>query len=226
MSKTVFLDMGGTLVESPDFFETVSGRLVGGAPDGKTLKLVAHTFMQIFLDRDPHKPFQSVEKILEKTLSLLAAESGYRDISAEAHELLFEVYLHRSRLFPEVIEVLEALQKEKVKMVIASDADTGLINEEMRKFKLKPYFDDKCVSDAVEAYKPGEKFIRYLKKYSAGNENSCFFVGDSQVDIESGQALGITSILIDRKKSGKDGGADFVIGDLTELLPVLGIARI
>jgi HAD superfamily hydrolase (TIGR01509 family) len=221
-SLTLFFDMGGTLVDSPDFFETVSSRLVGNPPDKKTCSIVMMTFGQIFRERNLYNPFLSVEGLLAKTLSILAAEHGYRDISSQAHDLVFEIYLHKSSLFPEVIPVLEALLKNKAQMIIASDADAALITEEIQKFHLEKYFIDRCVSDSVKAYKPAAGFTGYLKKYTAGNQNNCYFVGDSQVDMESARNLGIKSVLVNRNRSGQDLKADNVINDLAGLLPVLG----
>jgi len=108
-----------------------------------------------------------------------------------------------------------------VKMVIASDADTALMAEEMKKFHLEKYFIDRCVSDSVRAYKPAAGFTDYLRKYTSGKEKDCYFVGDMQVDVQSAKNLGIKSVLVDRKKCGQDFQADFVIRDLTALLPIL-----
>ena len=221
-SLTVFFDMGGTLVESPDFFEIVSGRLSGWPPDKKAYNLVLTKFMQIYRDREAYSPFLSVEGMLARTLTSLAREHGYLDLSHESHDLLFEVYLHKSDLFSEVISVLDKLLSNSARMVIASDSDTHLIEEEMTKFSLNKYFIDKCVSDS-KAYKPAVGFTNYLKKYTAGNKEHCYFIGDNLVDVESGRRLGIKSVLVDRKGSETPIDADYVISDLTGLLPILEI---
>ncbi len=91
--------------------------------------------------------------------------------------------------------------------------------------RIDKYFIDRCVSDSVKAYKPAAGFTDYLKKYTAGNEKNCYFVGDQRVDVESARNLGIVAVIVDRKKSGQAAGADFVINDLTGLLPVLGLGQ-
>ncbi|MBN1189260.1 MAG: HAD family hydrolase [Dehalococcoidales bacterium] len=219
----VFLDMGGTLVDSPDLFEAISARLVGCASDKKTCQTVMTTFIQVFRERDSIIPFLNVEGMMARILSVLAEKHGYKDISSQAHDIVFEVYLDKAALFPEVIPVLDRLLENDVKMVIASDADTHLMDEELKKFRLEKYFCDICVSDSVKAYKPTAGFTGYLKKYTLGNEKDCYFVGDSQVDVESAGRLGIKSVLVDRNKSGRNYQADYVFSDLTALPPALRI---
>ncbi len=43
-SLTVFLDLGGTLLDTPDIFEIVTRRLVDKWPDMRTSKLVLETY--------------------------------------------------------------------------------------------------------------------------------------------------------------------------------------
>ena len=84
-------------------------------------------------------------------------------------------------------------------MIIASDADAELMDKELEKYKIESYFSDRCVSESVKAYKPAVGFISYLRKYTVGIENSCYFVGDNLVDIESARRLGVKSVFIDRR---------------------------
>jgi phosphoglycolate phosphatase-like HAD superfamily hydrolase len=52
---------------------------------------------------------------------------------------------------------------------------------------------------------------------------NCYFVGDFRVEIECGKKLGIKSILVDRTNSKEQMDADYIIHDLRELLPILGL---
>ena len=222
MTQTIFFDVGGTLVDSPDFFEVVATRLCGDKLDRKDYDLVFSTFMQIYGNREKQGSFLRVEDLLAQTLTSLSMAHGYRNISEQSHDLVWEVFLHRSALFPEVRGVLKILFENKVSMVIASDADSDLMDQELNNFNIARYFCDKCVSESVKAYKPASEFINYLRKYTAGNEEHCYFVGDNRVDIESAKRLKIKSVLVDRKRSGNRFDADFMIHNLEELLPILG----
>ncbi len=224
MTLTVFFDVGGTLVDSPDFFEVVARRLCGGKPDKSARDLVFSTFMRIYEHRENQPSFLKVEDMLAQTLTSLSITYGYKNISEQSHDLVWEVYLHQAHLFPEVAAVLKKLSENNVRMIIASDADSELMDRELDKFDIAAYFCDKCVSESVKAYKPAPGFIEYLRKYTAGNEELCYFVGDNRVDIESAKGLKIRSVLVDRKGSGNRANAYFTIQNLEELLPILGFS--
>ena len=78
---TVFFDVGGTLVDSPDFFESVAKRLRASTGEGIARDLVFTTFMRIYENRETHASFLKVEDMLAKTLRLLARSHKYPDIS-------------------------------------------------------------------------------------------------------------------------------------------------
>lgn len=223
MALTVFFDVGGTLVDSPDFFETVSRRLCVDRPDEKVRDLAYTAFIKIYEKRESEHSFLKIEELLAEALEILSQSYGYRNISDQAHDIVWEVYLYRSGLYPEVVAVLEKLYKNNVRMIIASDADINLMDSEVAKFNIGTYFSDRCVSEMVKAYKPAREFVDYLKQYTVGNEDRCYFVGDSRVDIETAKRLEIKSVLVDRKRSGNRFKADFAIHNLDELLPIIGL---
>lgn len=224
MALTVLFDIGGTLVDSPDFFETVSRRLCDNMPDEKVRDLAYTAFMKIYEKRESEHSFLKIEELLAEVLELLSRSYGYRNISDQSHDIVWEVYLDRSSLYPEVITVMKKLHENNVSMVVASDADTDLMESELRKFNIGTYFSGRCVSEIVKAYKPAPAFVDYLKRYTADNPDHCYFVGDSRVDIETAKRLEIKSVLVDRKRSGNRFKADFAIHNLEELLPILGLS--
>jgi len=219
-SLTVFFDVGGTLQETTSFFEGIAKRLTGKKSDDKTRYLFSKMFVQLLNNTDR---YQSVEDILANSLALFAKKHKYADISGEAHNIYFNAFLYEAKLFPDTSRVLDILYRNNVRMIIASDADVELMEEELVKYDIKKYFIDVCTSGLVRAYKPSDKFVDYLRKYTANNEINCYFVGDRGVDIECGKKLGIKSILVDRTNSKEQMDADYIIHDLRELLPILGL---
>ena len=118
--------------------------------------------------------------------------------------------------------VLDRLLENGIKMVLASDADAEIMEQELVKYDLNKYFIGKCISSSVRAYKPTLGFIKHLKKYIDIREN-CYFVGDSNVDVESAKGLGIKSVLVDRAGEKSHIKADYRVRDLKELLPILNV---
>ncbi|MEE8414059.1 MAG: HAD-IA family hydrolase [Dehalococcoidales bacterium] len=216
----MIFDIGGTLLNPADLFEEISFNLTDKPSDKKTGDLVSETFNDLFQNQER---YQSVKDVIASTLAFLAKEYRYPDITNRADNIHSSVFLHKSRLFPETLYVLDILRKNNIRMIIASDADTGIVKEQLVKHNLNDYFIDSCTSDLSNAYKPSSAYLSYLTKYTFNNEKNSYFVGDNTQDIESGKRLGIKSVLIDRKSTKRKMDADYVIQDLRELIPILGI---
>ncbi len=218
---TVFLDVGGTILDSPIIFDTAARELASGQPDDNLSALVGEIMLSNFPREEEPYCFLTIEEVLAKTLRSLARDYGYPDTSNRAHELYLETYYHRASYFPETLEVLDSLLSAGVKMVMASDADAEIMGMEIAKFNLAKYFTDICLSGICKAYKPTRGFTRHLEKHIPQDKAKCYFVGDSRVDIESGTRLGIKSVHIDRKKAGNIFNADYCLQDLRGLLEIL-----
>lgn len=223
---TVFLDVGGTLLDTPDIFEIVTRRLVGKWPDIRTSELILETYegmIRTIRYEDDQYPFQNIVHVHAAALALLAEKHGYKNISNQARRICVDTYACKSVLFRETIPVLETLLRHDVRMIIASDNDREILDVQLTKHDLGKYFLDICISEDVRVYKPAPGFVNYLEKYASSNENYCYFVGDAKQDVESGNRLGIKSVLLDRRNTKGNMNADYVIHDLSELLPILGL---
>jgi FMN phosphatase YigB (HAD superfamily) len=223
---TVFFDIGGTLIDCPDIFEVITKKLVNRWPDQQTYDLALKTYEGMFNNmRSDHTgcPFNTVGESYAMALAFLARQYGYRDISDEACDIAVDTYGRQSNLFPETKPTLEKLLKNNVRMVIASDNDLEILEVQMLKHDLAKYFAHYCISETIRAYKPTAGFVANLKKYVPNDPSDCLFVGDMPFDVKSGERLGVKSVVVDRKNAGKEVSADFVIHDLSQLLPILGL---
>jgi phosphoglycolate phosphatase-like HAD superfamily hydrolase len=222
-SQVVIFDVGGTLSKTPDLFTAIAENLTGKQSDDKVRDLAFKVFINLYQNTVKSDQFQTMEDMITGTLGILAKDYGYPVTSNRARDIYFDVFLHKSSLFPEIPYLLDTLYKNDTSMIVASDADIVLTKEFLVKHKIDKYFVDICTSDLVEAYKPADKFVRYLTRYTSDNEENSYFVGDNRVDIESGEKLCIKSVLIDRRNREDKMGADYVIHDLKELLPILSL---
>ncbi len=222
-SLVVFFDVGGTLLNTPDLFASIADNLTNKQSDDNVRDLACKVFMKLFRNSVEDNYFLNIEDMIAATLDIFAKDYGYTVISSRAHDIYADVFLHKSSLFPGTQRLLDTLYKNSVRMVIASDANTVITKEVLVKHKLDKYFIDICTSDLVEAYKPSDKYVKYLIKYTSNNEENSYFVGDNKMDIESGKKLNIKSVLIDRRNVGDKMDADYVIHDLNELLQILSL---
>jgi FMN phosphatase YigB (HAD superfamily) len=217
---TIFFDIGGTLLSNPDIFEVVAARLTGKSNESSARDRYSRVFFDLIGSmRNDEVPFQTVVGTHQAALSEVSRH-GYKDISGEAREICVDTYARKSKLFPEVRNVLETLIKRNVRMFVASDNDYDILSVERAKHGLDRYMLDYCISEKAKAYKPALGFVNILKRHLPPSLVRCYFVGDTVFDIECAKRLGVISVLVARQPV-RDTQADFTIESLAGLVNLL-----
>ena len=219
---TVFFDIGGTLLGHPSLCETIAGKLGQIKYSSNVRELVMDSITNYRLEITSNN-FSNIVEVTRDVLISLSEQYSCPDISTEARDLCLNIYGHQSVLYPETLPILEKLAGNGVEMIIASDNDNDILEIQLEKNRLAPYFTAWYISERVRCYKSSNEYVNHLRKHCVGREDSCFFIGDMEWDIHCGQKLGIHSVFVDRENRGNVFNADYIIDDLTGLLPLLGI---
>jgi putative hydrolase of the HAD superfamily len=136
--------------------------------------------------------------------------------------LLDELVLHFHRkenwsLFPEVVEVLEALRGEGLKLVVVSNWDSTLPSL-LDRLDLTRHFDGVVVSALVGFSKPAREIFDTALALAGVAASEALHVGDSpSEDYEGARSAGLPAVLLDRAGLGHDGFD--CIRSLQEILP-------
>jgi putative hydrolase of the HAD superfamily len=139
-------------------------------------------------------------------------------------ELLDELVAHFARpeswsLYPEVLEVLEALRVRGMKLLVVSNWDSSLPGL-LDRLDLTRRFDAVVVSALVGASKPAGEIFREALERAGVAAHEALHVGDSpSEDYEGARAAGLPALLLDR--SGVAGEGFDTIRSLQEILPRL-----
>jgi len=218
MIHTVIFDVGGTLVKARSTLITFAEQL---KPDdyNELLSFMIKEFMKIYRDENPPK-FITIKEIIAIVLKKASAEFGVKDISGETDRRYGENYLNHANLFDDTIPTLEKLKKLGIKLIVASDADPDVLNEELSTFKIFKYFDRILISGAVKAYKPSDKMVDAIKDQCEEPYSGILFVGDTEVDILSAKKMGARSVLI-RRNGEFPLKADYCITSLESLFDII-----
>jgi putative hydrolase of the HAD superfamily len=197
--KAVLLDVGGTLLEvNPSVGE-----------------IYARVAVQYGINEDPkvlQKRFRDAW-VLQKKKGRHQDKGGWDEIVNEVFapypldnkdELVEKVYdAFRApdvwHLFPEVIPTIETLKSRGLSLSIASNWDDRLpaLLDEMN---LTPYFDHQFISFAVGYSKPHPQFFQTALNTLRLSPSEILHVGDdAQDDVVGASALGIHTLLINRK---------------------------
>ena len=140
-----------------------------------------------------------------------------RNAEEDADSVLSAAFERKA--FDEVAEVISELRK-KYGVFIGSNTDNDVLAAVMAKNEIS--VDKVYTSENLGCYKPNpEFFIKILEENGLKAEN-VMFIGDSlSDDILGPKAVGIKTVLIDREGSGSHTEADYVIGNLRELVDIL-----
>tara|TARA_B100000315_G_C14593945_1_gene597581 strand:- start:7051 stop:7788 length:738 start_codon:yes stop_codon:yes gene_type:complete len=229
--KTIFLDAGGTLIKVKgtvgEVYATTAKR------HGFTInpRNINGAFRKAFENAPPlafpgTPENQLIEK--EKAWWMNVVQDAFSDIgidkTSERFPALFQDLFQAFEgsdeweLYPEVIEVLEELQKREFPLGIISNFDSRLtlICEDL---KISNFFSSITISSREGAAKPNSNiFHQALAKHNI-KPHEAIHVGDSWCDdIEGATKVGLHAVHLDREKKTDDYSNHCIIPTLRELL--------
>ncbi len=218
MIHTVIFDVGGTLVCSEDIFEKIAEELDNTRIHDISVFL-KNRFLEIY--RDENREFMNVCLIFSVIIEEATKKFATKEFRNDVNQFYKETFIDNSRLFDGTIETLNKLRERKLRLVVASDADTEVLMKELEHFRIKEYFDEIIISENVGAYKPSDKMVKEIMKVCRKPYSEVLFVGDTEADIITAQKMHTKSVLINR--SGRfSGNPDFKISNLAQILEILG----
>lgn len=216
MITTVIFDVGGTLVGAPDLFTGLSQCFSQPEAYG----LLANAFMgEYHAVREGRKPFSTIQAMIEKTMRAVSVELGCADMSPCAGRIYYDNWVTKSYLYEDTISTLERLKRRGIRLVIASDADAPVLYDEFRLHGLSGYFEKYFISSEVSAYKPHDLFAEALRQVGDLMPESTLFVGDSEVDILTGQKLVVRTVL--KGKAQITAKSDYTVDTLTDVAEII-----
>lgn len=128
------------------------------------------------------------------------------------------------QLDKEAPHVLHRLHEEHKLGLISNFSIPELGKKLLETFGLKDYFDVVVISAEVNQRKPSPRLFKDALQKVGVEASRAVFVGDMvDLDVMGPQRIGMKTVLIMRRPTGKDTSAepDFVINSLTELLDVV-----
>ena len=210
MFKTIFFDAVGTLIHLPKgvghHYAFVGARL-GLELDATALdRAFAISWKQMPARPAIDGPRQDDDKgwwreLVNQVINQVAP--GMHELDRDA---FFEVaYSHFAEagvweLYPEVIEVLQALEP-RFSLAVISNFD-GRLRVILEQFGVSKYFRHIFVSSEIGADKPDPLIYRRAVQLSGIAPNECLYAGDDpDRDWNAAAAAGLTVFQLDRKKN-------------------------
>ncbi|HXV28288.1 MAG TPA: HAD-IA family hydrolase [bacterium] len=204
--KAIFFDAGGTLLHPYPSVGQIYHEVARRYGCEAHPEFLQQTFHHLWIKKDGMSALvgHSSEKVEKKWWRELVHElferaGGLRDFEAFFEEL-YDLFArpHVWRLYPEAVEVLECLKKEKKQIGIISNWDSRLFGL-CEGLAITPYFDFILASAVFGAAKPSERIFEEALKKAGVHPSEAVHIGDSlEDDIRGAERAGIRAVLIDR----------------------------
>ena len=185
MSKLVIFDLDGTILDTLTDLKTSVNY---------TLKLKGYQ----------EKTLEEIKKFLGNGIEKLMRRSLPSDIDEKEFQECFHIFKahyeknlqNETKPYPEIIEVMTKIREKGYKIAVVSNKFQAGVNELINKFFSGLVDIAVGLSENIKA-KPDPSAIYYVfEKLDIKDLNDVFFVGDSEVDIETARNANIKIISV------------------------------
>ena len=129
--------------------------------------------------------------------------AGFPDASAEKSAALqrrfLEIYRtslsRRTRLFPGMDEVLDALAERRLKVGIVTNKAGWLTEPLLEELGLRERFDCVVSGDTTPTRKPHPLPLLHAAKLAGVTPGECIYVGDAERDVQAAHAAGMAALV-------------------------------
>ena len=193
MSKAIFFDFWGTLVENGVWspIKQVKNILRIDVPFSEYVVRMEKAMMT--------KAFPTLKEAFKAVCEEFSV--NYNDKILDELIGMWNKSWMLAHPYEEVEEVLSELQK-KYDIYLISNTDSTSILNVIEKFSLDKFFKKKFLSFEMGLIKTDPEFLKNVLKEINLNKEDCLGIGDSmQSDIIASEKAGIKAILVDRRNS-------------------------
>lgn len=199
---------------------------------GDTLHCIVNTFNYTFDTMNVPKP--DTQKIINliglplvdmyRRLSDLD-EAGIQTIAQLYHNHFNDFVEEGVQSFPHVKETLRTLYEKGYILAIATSRGRDSLSMLLDILELSPYISIKMADEDVINKKPAPEMVLKILEQTSTPPSEVLVVGDTVYDIEMGQRAGCQTCGVSYGNNTREQllaqGADSVIDDMAELIPLL-----
>ena len=222
MIHTIFFDVGGTLMTGDSTLKPIAEQMDRSRKD-EIFEFMKKRFMAMYLDENP-AAFHSIKEMLTICAADAAKEFDLADFSDQVEECYRRNHLDNDTLYSDTVPVLKKLKQRGLRLILISDADADVLDEQLAGYDLHRFFDGFIISSNTRAYKPSEKVVMKALEYCREPLSGILFVGDTKVDVMTARKMNVRSVLIYRHNEYKT-EADYKISTHDEIFDIIDKAN-
>ena len=215
MERNILLfDLDGTLIDSK---RTIAMYFVRTLDQLK----ISHRITEKKVAENLENSFEDINREFELNMN----EKEFKIFVDTYRKNYLKDPLPGTKIYPWVKRTLATLKKRNFKIALATGKQIEVAQKSLKDMKLDIFFDH------IQGWEPGLKakpepdiLQRAVKKIS-GNEQNAVMIGDTYVDIQAGQAMGIPTIAVlygfGQRKTLKKYSPDYFMNSFNELPGIL-----
>ena len=170
-----------------------------------------------------------VAKLIERGFAACGSPVGETELQSLQPEFM-SIYCGRatqlSRLYPGTESAIQAFYESGVSQAVCTNKPESVSRAILDDMNLTKYFEVVVGGDTLEHRKPHPLPLQSCLDVLGSNVDSTLMIGDSAVDVETAQAVGMTVGVVTHgyaRQPVETLGADFLISDLATLPGELGL---
>lgn len=209
-TRTILFDLDGTLIDTNQLI----------------VASFKHTFEHFKLDFTDEEIIEFNGPPLVETFKKIdPVRSDEMVATYRAHNYLYhDQYV---TAFPNVLETLQVLKKNNIKMGIVTTKIRQGVEMGLKKTGLTGFFDSIVTLDKVTHAKPHPEPVLKAMEELGGESKSTIMVGDNSHDIESGHNAGVRTAAVSWSQKGRDRlltyEPTYMLEDMSDLLQIVGV---
>lgn len=238
MIRAVFFDFAGTLFSSRDLRATHLAQLravrdaVGVDATDDELRAAYREGMGVAFRAVASQPSYLHRELFGRSFAAMAEALGGTLDSAACHALVDRQYastLDATVLRPDCLDTLHALRARALRVQIVSNIDDEQLDGLVARLGLDAVVDTWTSSESARSCKPDSGIYQVALAAAGCDAREVLFVGDTvDHDVIGPRTQGMTTALLvaDGRSGIPDGGADFVIESLSDVVEVVDRERV
>lgn len=214
--RALIFDLDGTLVDTLD-----------GIANAINCALMRHGLAPLTISEVADRVGEGGTALVEYALKKTGHE-GHSERVAQLQESYFQAYLsapiHGTRIFPDVIPMLERAQARNLDLAICTNKAGVLAEAVLEGLGLTRYFRFLVYGDSLPYRKPHPGPIKWIVGQMGVPLEACVMVGDTENDVLAARNSGVRSVFVSfgySKLESLRSQPDWVVHHFDQLDPIL-----
>lgn len=210
MIKTVIFDMDGVLIDSEIIFFQINRMLF------KKLNIeVSDNLLDSFVGASGNYKWETIKKLYKLPQSCEELTAYNWSIYVK----YLQDNIHDLKPIDGVVNFIEDLHKNKIKLAVASSSPMRVIEIVMNAFNINKYFDILVEGGQVSKGKPEPDIFLYAADKIGSNIKDCLVIEDSSNGVRAAKRAGMKCIGFYNRNSGEQdlSEADIIISSFKDI---------